>query len=286
VDGSGGAGLTSLDAAVEALARLAQSPPLLLLFDFDGTLCEFTGRPDETFLPTSRRGLLSALAAHPALTLGIVSGRRFDDVRRRAGIEGELFYAGLHGLEIEGPGLRFRHARLADARDVLHAVRLASVPFLSLYRGTVIEDKEHSLVLHTRLVSEDLEAAARTAFLDAAAPHLRAHRLKIQPGDRMIELLPDVAWDKGDAVRIIREAVEVRCGHRVGIAFFGDDLTDEHAFEAVGDTGITVVVGNRPSLATLRVENPAAIERMITQLAIVLGPPRRRHLDRSMERGV
>jgi trehalose-phosphatase len=257
-------------AAVEALAVRAQSPPLLLLFDFDGTLCEFTSRPDKTVLPARRRELLSLLAAHPALQLGIISGRRIEDVRRRAGVRGSLFYAGLHGLEIEGPNMTFRHARLADARDVLHAVRIASVPLIARFHGLLLEDKEHSLVLHSRMLGEADEADARQDFLTAADPFLRSHRLKIQPGNRMIELLPDVAWDKGDAVRLVRATLEKRA-RRVGVAFFGDDLTDEHAFVAVGDTGVTIVVGDRPSAAALRVANPLEIEHVLSRLADALG---------------
>ncbi len=47
----------------------------------------------------------------------------------------------------------------------------------------------------------------------------------------------------------------------------GDDWTDEHAFEAIGDAGVSVCVGDRPSHATFRLPDPAAVEAVLAGLA-------------------
>jgi trehalose-6-phosphatase len=39
----------------------------------------------------------------PTCALGIVSGRRVRELRARVGLDGNVFYIGLHGLEVEGP---------------------------------------------------------------------------------------------------------------------------------------------------------------------------------------
>jgi trehalose-6-phosphatase len=49
--------------------------------------------------------------------------------------------------------------------------------------------------------------------------------------------------------------------------FAGDDWTDEHAFEALGDGGISVCVGDRPSVARFRLAAPATVELLLAALA-------------------
>ena len=77
--------------------------PILLLSDFDGTLCEFRDDPESVRLADARRAALSTLARRPGVCVGIVSGRRAADIRERAGLDGPVYHAGLHGMEIAGP---------------------------------------------------------------------------------------------------------------------------------------------------------------------------------------
>jgi len=49
---------------------------ILLLSDFDGTLCEFRNDPESVHLARSRRAALSTLTRRPGVCIGIVSGRR------------------------------------------------------------------------------------------------------------------------------------------------------------------------------------------------------------------
>ena len=82
----------------------------------------------------------------------------------------------------------------------------------------------------------------------------------------MFELLPDIAWNKGNAVRWIETDATRRLAAPVRPVYLGDDRTDEHAFEAVGDRGVTVIIGRAPSIATHRLPDPAAVERLLARL--------------------
>ncbi|HUH08897.1 MAG TPA: trehalose-phosphatase, partial [Egibacteraceae bacterium] len=95
---------------------------LALFCDFDGTLVEFQPHPAAVRLPGDRRALLERFVDHPATSLGIVSGRRLADVRERTGLPGTAYFAGLHGLEIEGGGDRFVHPQVAEARALVQGV--------------------------------------------------------------------------------------------------------------------------------------------------------------------
>lgn len=228
--------------------------------DFDGTLAEFHLDPAAVTLTPSRQILVQTLAKRADISAGIVSGRRVADLRQRIPAAPSLFFAGLHGLEIEGPGLTFAHSGAALAapglsvlaKDLRRAVR--SLP------GVLVEDKTYSIVMHVRGASKADRLHATTRFNALAAPLLSEGTVRLQPGDHVLELLPNVDWAKGDAVRAIVRHVEADTRESAWPVYIGDDETDEDAFEEVGTNGLTIVVGKRPAAAAFRIDNPAAVE--------------------------
>ena len=188
-------------------ARPHDARPIILM-DFDGTLAEFGLDPGAVTLPPSRQILLQRLDKRADLSAGIISGRRVADLRERVPAASSMFFAGLHGLEIEGPGLRFAHhaAALAApgisvlAKDLRRAVR--PLP------GVFVEDKTYSVVLHLRGASKADRLHAITRFNALAEPLLSEGTVRLQPGDQVLELLPNVDWAKGDAVRAIIRHIE------------------------------------------------------------------------------
>ena len=240
--------------------------PILLLSDFDGTLCEFRNHPESVRLPESRRAALSTLARRPAVCVGIVSGRRAADIRDRAALDGPVYYAGLHGMEIVGPDGGFAVDQLAAHRDRLQALAASLAAAVRPLDGVFIEDKDLSVALHVRAAAPEDRARAEETFWALVSPALHAGRARVQRGHHVFELLPDIPWNKGNAVRWIEGDATRRLGSPVRPVYLGDDRTDEHAFEAVGDRGVTVIVGRAPSVATHRLPDPAAVERLLADL--------------------
>jgi trehalose 6-phosphate phosphatase len=74
-------------------------------------------------------------------------------------------------------------------------------------------------------------------------------------------------------VRWIEADVTRRLGAVVQPVYLGDDRTDEHAFEAIGQRGITVIVGRRPSRASRRLPDPAAVEQLLNRLVATTKAP-------------
>jgi trehalose 6-phosphate phosphatase len=66
--------------------------------------------------------------------------------------------------------------------------------------------------------------------------------LKVTPGKMVYELQPKLDWDKGKAVLYLLEALGLDSDDTVPF-YLGDDITDEHAFEALAGRGIGVFVG-------------------------------------------
>ena len=103
--------MRGVDRALAAWRARPHDAHPLVLMDFDGTLADFNVDPDAVTLPESRQLLLQLLGKRSDISGGIVSGRRVADLRERVPAASSLFFAGLHGLEIEGPDLRFVHQR-------------------------------------------------------------------------------------------------------------------------------------------------------------------------------
>lgn len=218
-----------------------------------------------TLLP-ERRALLEVLTSQRDMSLGLVSGRRISDLRGRTRLPDSVYHAGLHGLEIEVGDRRWRHPELEDRR--LHtralAVRLAALA--GDVAGVIVEDKDVSLAVHVRGVEATRRADVLARARALAAPMLASGELAMMGGAFVVEFLPNLAWNKGDATRWIVDDVAARYGVPPWVVFVGDDVTDENAFAAI-QHGIGVLVGNRPSAATHRLPSPAEVELLLRWLA-------------------
>ncbi len=257
-------------ATTEDLADIiigADRRPLLILTDFDGTLCEFQSEPEAVFLGDGLRTTLSTLAAQPRTRVGVVSGRRADDVRRRTGLGDGLYYAGLHGMEIDAPDTRFEVPGFGARAEELQRLGALIAQTVAPLRGTLVENKGLAVALHVRAATPADRERAERAFWDLATPALEAGTLRLQRGDCVFELLPNIAWNKGDAVRWIEADAARGHGAPFRPVYLGDDQTDEHAFDAIGDRGVSVMVGSRPSRARYRLPDPAAVAELLARLA-------------------
>src|SRR5918996_5481870 len=110
---------------LEVQAEVARRPPdsaFILLLDFDGTVAEFHVDPEAPELTPERHDLLTAIAREPGVSLGIVSGRRLDDLRARTRLPNHVYHAGLHGLEIEVDGKRQMHPDLGWAIEKMEGL--------------------------------------------------------------------------------------------------------------------------------------------------------------------
>jgi len=265
-------------AGVTAIVSALQARParhLLLMLDFDGTLVDLAPTPLAAALPATLRDVLAGLVARPDVTVAIVSGRRLADVRSKVGIAHGLYFAGTHGMEIEGGGGTFLHDGLRRGRATIATLFERAAEEVAGLAGVAVEDKEYSFVLHTRQAAPLIKAEATRAVTAIVRPHEATGVVRIQPGSEMLEVLPNVSWNKGDAVRwIVRR---VAAPHRPVCAMYvGDDVTDEDALAALPPDGIGVVVGARPSIATFRLENPHAVEALLRMLLAMPARPVRR----------
>ena len=248
-------------ALADKARRLAHGRRLLVLLDFDGTLVEFRPDPDDVYLPAPRRDILQQLQRRA--TVGVISGRRLDDVRARCGVDG-IIVAGLHGLEIEGFGERFVHPDLDTATGAITEARQMLRERARGLPGVFVEDKAASVALHFREADPAGQRSAVDLFDAAVKPHLDAGQLRVMRGSYVLELLPNLAWNKGHAVRWIAD----RFRHHDGdgfVIYVGDDVTDQDALREIESEGLPIAASDRVA-ASDRLDGPASVERFLAAL--------------------
>ncbi len=240
---------------------------LLVLTDFDGTLAEIVPVPADAVMNPEMHAAFNALAALPAVTMGVISGRRLNDVRARVGPSAE-FVAGLHGLEIAGPRDAFAHPALAAAAPAIREIARKATDELAWCHGVFLEDKTFTLTCHVRRVAEADAARALDDFARLARPMVEAGAVRLMTGRKAVELLPVADWHKGRAVDWIRAVVAKERGAPPAVLYLGDDRTDEDAFRDLADDDVAIGVGARPpaDLIDWRLPGPAATAHLFEAL--------------------
>jgi alpha,alpha-trehalase len=251
--------LPALWSRAEDVEARAGGRRLSVFLDFDGTLAPIV--PDHTAARPAE-GISEALAALARVCpVAVVSGRDLADVRARVGVSGAI-YAGSHGFDIAGPGgLEARPEEAEGFLGALDAAERALRDRLAGVAGAEVERKTFAIAVHYRNVAaaEVPEVAQAVEAVAAAHPDLRKGR-----GRKVFELQPRVDWDKGRAVAWLLEHTAMGADGRLPL-YVGDDLTDEDAFAALIDRGLSVAVrgADRPTLADYALEGPDDVGRFL-----------------------
>jgi len=211
---------------------------ILLMLDFDGTLAPIRPRPEMARLPAGTLNLLDRLGRSPDIIMAVISGRKLAELKKLAPVRG-IYYAGCHGLEISGPGIKFTHPRARAAIPYLKALLKDLRSLKSKLPGALIEDKGLSVALHFRHLS-----AKHIPLMNEQIVRLKKKypRLLCQPGRKVYDFRPNVSWDKGRAVKLLLKKLYNKNPFPI---YIGDDTTDEDAFRALRGIGLTLLVENR-----------------------------------------
>ena len=177
-----------------------------------------------------------------------------------------LIYAGNHGLEIQGPGLDFVHPEAEQLRPELDAILVALTERLSGIAGVFVEGKGLTLSVHYRLTPAAILPQVHSGFDAVLAKVEDGDRVRITRGKEILEVRPNVAWDKGRAIAKIAATLPPD----TLAVFFGDDLTDEDGFATVHElNGISVFVGTarQPTRALYRLDSPKEVAETLELIA-------------------
>lgn len=226
-----------------------------VFLDYDGTLTPIVATPKRAILTAETRQLVAELAS--ICPTAIVSGRDLRDIRKIVGID-SLIYAGSHGFEIVGPGgLQVEHEGAGAYLPDLDAAEGELKDQLGNVRGCLVERKRFSIAVHYRLVAdEEVAGIERTV----SSIRRRYPRLRMSGGKKVFELRPDLEWNKGESVLFLLRELRIDAKEFLPL-FIGDDVTDEDAFRALRDGGVTIIVQDepRPTVARYGLRNPQEV---------------------------
>ncbi len=250
----------------ELAEGLAGGGSLLLLTDYDGSLTPIVPEPTQARLSPEGRRDLRTLVRSPRVRVGVISGRALADVRARVGVAG-IIYAGCHGLEVSGRGLRFRHPEAEAQRGKLEAAARTLGQWAASVPGVVVESKGLALAIHYRLVAPQQVPLVEIKVERAVSQP--ASRLKMLRGNQVFEILPQVDWNKGECALWILNRLAATLPRPVMLLYMGDDWTDEIAFRVLAGKAITVRVGPRtePTAAAYRLHDVSHVLRLLSALA-------------------
>lgn len=227
--------------------QIAASLNPVLILDYDGTLAPFVVERDKAVPYDGVIERIEAIAEAGKTRLIIMSGRALADLRPLLKLRKRVELWGGHGAERELPdGTKSESAISAEALAGLEEARSICSQMLP---SEAYEVKPTSIAVHTRgggqeLVEEEIVPAFNEIAFNTP---LQLHRF-----DGGVELRPE-GINKGTAVNTLLE----EAGDAL-VAYLGDDLTDEDAFEALGDRGLKVLVRaeSRPTKADMRITPP------------------------------
>jgi trehalose 6-phosphate phosphatase len=239
----------------EVLAQLAWSR-VLVAFDFDGTLAPIVAARDDAQMRIRTSELFAKVCRlYPC---AVISGRSQADVAARLGAAPVKYVVGNHGLE-PGASLDEFEKEIAEARASLEET-------LTGIASVDIEDKRYSLALHYRRSRN--KRLARSAIVAAVAA--LPVRVRVVPGKLVVNVVPERAPNKGEALMDLRKAEQADTA-----LYVGDDVTDEDVFK-IDQPGrlFTVRVGeSKTSAAAYFLQDQSDIDRLLAALVLLREKP-------------
>jgi len=216
---------------------------ILLLLDYDGTLTPIVEIPGKAIIQRDTKELLQKLSGSPYCKIGIISGRMLEDIKNIVGIQG-IIYAGNHGLEIEGPKIKFESRVSPRVKSIIRNIAADMQKRLSGIKGTLIENKGLTLSIHYRLVGREDMPAFEEVISEVTNPYVVRDEIKVDSGKKVYEIKPPAKWGKGKVALWFLARQQFISGEKdVLPVYIGDDITDEDAFKALKRKGLTVFVG-------------------------------------------
>lgn len=248
-----------------ALTAFASTPRILVASDFDGVLAPIVADRDAAAADPQALSALRELAESEGVNVALVSGRALEDLDARTGMPLSVVLVGSHGAEVgalphdmdagtlDGDALRMDE----DDQRLLESITATLEQIATKHPGAEVEVKPASAVLHTRRA----RGRGRINATEAALEYARSlPDVKVTPGKEVVEFSV-VDSSKGEAIATLARA----CAADAWL-YLGDDVTDESAFERLGDHDLGIKVGAGDTAATFRVDSPEEVTAVLERL--------------------
>ena len=145
------------------------------------------------------------------------------------------------------------------AKIIIDKVRRNVEKEIANIEGILIEKKKFSFTLHYRMANKADEAFVRKTFYKIMSENTEKQSMAILKGKKVLELTPNVSWDKGKAALLIIKRLKEGCLP----LYIGDDVTDETAFKALSKAAAITVGISKKTAAQYYLKNQQEILRFL-----------------------
>jgi trehalose 6-phosphate phosphatase len=222
----------------------------ILMLDYDGTLAPFNPDRNKAYPYPKAAEIVNRILVDNSCRVIIISGRTIEDLLNLIEFESMPEIWGSHGYENKLPGGTYYTETISG--DAKETIRLYEEAFRIADLEKYCEKKSFGIAVHWRGCSNEQINKIKTK-VDQIASKIKNYSVNVADFDGGKEIRIK-GIDKGSAVNKIMSTAMAGSVS----AYLGDDLTDEDAFRQMGDTGLKVLVRDKPraTLADIRLVPP------------------------------
>jgi trehalose 6-phosphate phosphatase len=217
------------------LEQLSVSARRILLLDYDGTIAPFTEDRMMAYPYAGIEKLISKIRAIEGCRIIIISGRKIDHLLKLLSFDVMPELWGCHGWERLLPGGKY--IAREPGSDVTSFLEKASQCAVNNGLTGRFERKPASIAFHWRGAGHEIENKITSMIHSHLLVSAMDAGMEMRQFSGGVELIVS-GINKGRAVSLILDEQ----GKDAVVAYLGDDKTDEDAFAALGDHGLSVLV--------------------------------------------
>ncbi|WP_037315025.1 bifunctional alpha,alpha-trehalose-phosphate synthase (UDP-forming)/trehalose-phosphatase [Salegentibacter sp. Hel_I_6] len=243
----------------EILEKFKNAKNRILFLDYDGTLVNFTDKPEKAKPDQELIDLVHTLNQSVNTDVVLISGRDKDTLGSWwQKIPVELISE--HGVWMRKKNSEWELSENVN-NDWMSAVRPVIETFVDRTPGTFIEDKNYSLAWHYRKADPELGEIRANELSNVLKELISNRGLSVLEGNKVLEI-------KSSGVNKGKASNKKLVGRDYDFIFaIGDDWTDEYMFEDLPEESITVKVGMKKTSARYYVEDTSKVRDILNRFA-------------------
>jgi trehalose 6-phosphate phosphatase len=236
---------------------------LVLFLNYDGTLTPLVDKPDEAQVEDEMKKIIAELSKRYLVV--IMTGRDPQEVKRDIGID-QVIYAGNHGFDILGQRFSMLQTKGLRMKPIVRAISEKLQSELGDVKGLTFEEKKFNVAIHYRHADNTKYEHVKKTIESAVSQY---KSLRLMGGQKVFEILPNVDWGKGSAIRWILKTNKIRWS-KASVFYIGDDLTDEFAFRTIRTRGTAILVSDedRESAAHFRLKDIGEVKEFLKKIVV------------------
>ncbi|HEY9185151.1 MAG TPA: bifunctional alpha,alpha-trehalose-phosphate synthase (UDP-forming)/trehalose-phosphatase [Salegentibacter sp.] len=243
----------------EILDTYKKAKRRILFLDYDGTLVDFTDKPEDAKPDEELLELISKLNKGHKTNVVLISGRDKHTLGNWW-LKNSVELISEHGIWMRKQNSEWELSENVK-NDWMEAVRPVIENFVDRTPGTFIEDKNYSLAWHYRKADPELGEMRANELSSVLKELISNHGLSVLEGNKVLEIKSsDVNKGKAANKKLIGQDYDF-------IFAIGDDWTDEYLFRELPEDAYTVKVGIKNTSAQYYVEDTKRVRDILKLFA-------------------